>query len=143
MKYEMPALTDEMRNDFIEDLQWAIKDLTERLSLPHEETLSSAALEYQLIVQKIALASLTAEPEDGLFIRGVELSPVKGRRTISQATPMPNGEFHHSCFEMYTAPPVPAMKLPQYVDSSNIPFAANGWNACIDEFKRLNGVKDD
>lgn len=36
------------------------------------------------------------------------------------------------------APPAPVLRLPEEADTSNLPFAAMGWNACLAEVKRLN-----
>lgn len=39
---------------------------------------------------------------------------------------------------LYAAPPAPVLRLPEEADTSNLPFAAMGWNACLAEVKRLN-----
>lgn len=53
---------------------------------------------------KLALAGMEAEPVPGLFIKCTNIEPRPGEVTITQATPMPNGEYHDSCFQLYTAP---------------------------------------
>lgn len=58
-------------------------------------------------VFRIALESLTAEPVPGLFIKCTNISPRPGEVTITQATPMADGKYHDSCFQLYAAPPAP------------------------------------
>lgn len=54
---------------------------------------------------RIALASLEAEPVPGLFIKCTNIEPRPGEVTIAQATPMADGKYHESCFQLYAAPP--------------------------------------
>lgn len=58
---------------------------------------------------EISLAALNAEPVPGLFIKCTEIEPCPGKETIAQATPMADGSYHKSCFQLYTAPPAPIM----------------------------------
>lgn len=67
-------------------------------------------IEMDLRLAEIALASLEAEPVPGLFIKCTNISPRPGEVTITQATPMADGKYHDSCFQLYTAPPAPVVR---------------------------------
>ncbi|EFG0142874.1 hypothetical protein BLY22_002508 [Escherichia coli] len=73
-----------------------------------EEEIVGRVNSYEIMeLARIALASLEAEAVPGLFIKCTEIEPCPGKVTITQATPMPDGKYHESCFKLYAAPPAP------------------------------------
>lgn len=128
MTNTMPMLTDKQREEAITRCEYLLTALT------------PGGTDY-LTVQ-IALASLTAEPfawHHGDITEDY-LSNLSSVKTGSNVMPL------------YTAPPVPAMKLPEKVscdgfnpkewgEARNL-GQCEGWNACIYESKRLNGVTE-
>ena len=97
---------------------------------------------YSLI--EIALTSLTAEKKT---VRPFGLPQITGAGCWVEC------ECHEDgAVDFYTAPPVPVIKLPEkcslsglndkYFDEAVSLAESKGWNNCIDEIKRLKGIKD-
>ncbi|MBZ6385093.1 hypothetical protein [Pantoea piersonii] len=86
----------------------------------------------QLQVMKIALAALTAEPVG--YIHNF-LGPDQSGSIFAE-------ENRHYGRAVYTAPPAPALRLPDSIslsgDMDEVYVAA--WNDCISEVKRLNAT---
>lgn len=65
-KQSMPELTAQQKDDLIWDLNAAIEDISAELSYENESTIAGSirlsGLYFQLIVSRIALAALTAQP---------------------------------------------------------------------------------
>ena len=82
---------------------------------------------------KIALASLTAEPDLYRDSQGCFVTKRKGEKLIKA------GELFKP---LYTTPPAPALRLPDSIslsgDMDEVYVAA--WNDCISEVKRLNAT---
>lgn len=112
-EHTMPMLTDSDREELIKQANHLM------ISSPFHA------------VAQISLAALTAEKYG--YVHNVS--------QLSEGKVFKEENRHYGkC--VYTAPPVPALKLPEEADESNLPFAAMSWNACIAEVKRLNGVTE-
>lgn len=129
MKYEMPALNDEQRNIQIERCR-AIIDMAARKIINEYD-------EADVINAQIALAALTVEPNAYKW-EGKKT----GKTCFDGIKPLAV-----TSYPLYTAPPVPVLKLPGITELINIseylPAVRDVtlWDACISEVKRLNGVK--
>lgn len=131
----MIALTQEKREELIESAKNIIAHddwLWERFSDIH----ASSDTVYLI---KIALASLTAKPVAYLSKNDVYSSE---NHILARNSPI------HACtLPVYDEPPVPEIKLPEEVEISSLVspacdkwHQADGWNMCLAEIKRLNGL---
>lgn len=134
MNNTMPMLTDSEREGLIEVARNELKYWDD-------------GGHYKELV-KIALAALTAKPVGTIRIemdwnshRNVATLDMRADLVVAD---MANGD------SLYTAPPVPALNLPDEVIESDSPVWyradnatswANGFNAALDKIKALNGVK--
>lgn len=128
MQYDMPAMTEEQR-------QQAIKDFTFRAV--------NTDCDVSLLAYQIALAVLMAEPV--AYTDDEELEDLSKHTFANMFTPRKEYKTDPSWIPLYTAPTASALKLPEYADSVNAhcdtEIAHNvGWNACINAVKQLNGV---
>jgi len=122
MTNTMPVLTDEQRQELIDEIDYNRKNCF----------LSSKT---ELLMQ-IAEAALTAPAVADV----VSWNHPNEERTCS----VDLRDFHLQPGKLYAAPPVPTLKLPDELLWSyhdNISQAeCESWNNCIAETKRLNGV---
>lgn len=96
---------------------------------------------------EIALASLTAEVAFGVI---KSVNPDSGNINIHYQPGGINNIDPDYVAEMemvevdrlYAAPPVPVIKLPDEFDDWSEKYTdyEHGWNTCLDEVKRLNGL---
>lgn len=151
VKYEMPALTDEQRESQIKYLIGAIDAID-----PDCAQGWTINAQYRLPFQ-IALAALTAEtfaygisdPDGGAYFSECCIDS-DGAVISDEVCALNDGETDvpdgYKVVRLYTAPPVPALKLPDEADSSDgndvTAWVDEGWNNCLAEVKRLNGVTD-
>lgn len=119
-KYEMPAVTEEQRQELIELCEAVLAGHVQYGGDSNEED-----------IYKIALAALTAEKR--LTVSVVQKNERLKGFNFEGYDSLPAGEH-----EFYTAPPAPVFRLPDEADTSHLPFAAMAWNACLAEVKRLN-----
>lgn len=129
-KNEMPALTDEQRKELIEFAQ-------------NEFHYWNDGGPYQQLIQ-IALASLEANPEELPSI----FDSFKAETDWQKGFLAGQKEYLDDLAEigpLYSAPPVPALKLPAEIklhgDMDEV--AVYHWNAAIAEVKKLNGVTNE
>lgn len=123
MNNTMPMLTDSERLGHIERCEKHIKWMKEFAFNRYND---HEAIQQEIDIYQIALAALTAEAElevsDGDVLDGL----------------FPAGTL------FFTAPPVPALKLPDEMTHSYHDKYAQAtcliWNNCLAEVKRLNGV---
>ncbi|MBS0895601.1 hypothetical protein JK211_16540 [Tatumella sp. JGM130] len=91
---------------------------------------------------EIALASLTAEPTYSRY----RLTPKGSNPETEPSSWFPGdgkafGKSHDvEVNYLFTAPPVPVIKFPEYQKLLDHPVVKSRWNQCIDEVKRLNGL---
>lgn len=99
------------------------KELMSRIIplLSREDELKQAAMDYayrwckaqdKLEKAEADLAALAAQNPVGMFMPGVEISPVKGRISYSQVFPDENGVVHESCIELFTRAAPAAVVVP-------------------------------
>lgn len=120
-----PAITEAQRQELIDWAKGYI-DAAERYTANNPADRSGKAY---LELLQIALAAMTAKPV-GVAERNIDTS----REYYELISDSP--DLHR--MEVYTAAPVPVLRLPDEADTSNLPFAAMAWNACLAEVKRLN-----
>ncbi|MDH2121919.1 hypothetical protein N5J75_01675 [Pantoea brenneri] len=126
IKYEMPVVTESQKETLI---AYCIS----RIEQSAEYSRVGLAL-------RVALAALTAEPIEHLTWHEGCRAPDDCEIYTAVAKKGGMSDDGSDAFPVYMVPPVPEIKLPAEADSSNLPFAAMSWNACLDEVKRLNGV---
>ncbi|GAA0517607.1 hypothetical protein GCM10009414_29030 [Tatumella terrea] len=145
----MKPITEQRRQELIADCEKEIEHA--------EKLLLSAGLaigwrkvhENNLLKHQIALASLTAAPE----VSEIEsVHPENGntiihlrRGGLKNISPEDIAEYEMIETEkFYTAPPVPVIKLPDEIEGiEHSEYGAgkkDGWNLCLDEIKRRNGL---
>lgn len=160
MKYEMPALTDEQREQLIKFGESVLEQF---------ESDNYKFTNHEFLV-RIALASMTAEPiheacyrtyypdtEDESHRPHSESGELCARRIAGELGGYVEKVIHIADGEnAYTAPPVPALKLPEgkpdwesedgqdidYMEPSDVYAMGkdDGFNNCLAEVKRLNGL---
>ena len=147
----MKPITEQRRQELIADREYEIRHLKEhidRLSR-HHVNFDLSKYESQLERQQIALASLTAAPE----VSEIEsVHPENGntiiylrRGGLKNISPEDIAEYEMIETEkFYTTPPVPVIKLPDEIEGiEHSEYGAgkkDGWNLCLDEIKRRNGL---
>lgn len=107
--------------------------------------------QYMVDLMEIALASLVAD----VFMRGISDPDGKayfseycvdddGSGVSDEVCALNDGETDvdggYQAVKLYTAPPVPVIKLPEYQKLLTHPAVKSRWNECIDEMKHLNGL---
>ncbi|MDI6637076.1 hypothetical protein [Pantoea dispersa] len=130
----LPAMAEEQRQELIELCEAVISSLSQY----GEHT----SLECN--VYRIALAALTADTSK---LAELAAKVRKVRENAADFDGDRRGMWEHQEEQeqllleeavKYTAPAAPVLRLPDEADTSNLPFAAMAWNACLAEVKRLN-----
>ena len=131
----MKPITEEQRQQLIALARIEIS----RWKLPPDK-------QYMVDLMEIALASLTAEKvmcSDEIYsaIEGIQNRHYyeAGRYGVLKRH---SGIGEDGMSPVYTVPPVPVIKLPEYQKLLAHPAVKSRWNECIDEVKRLNGLED-
>ena len=142
----MILLTQQKRNELIAELKERISSFNTLQSQSFTHSSIKKGLQDDILIHKIALERLTAEPIGTISeIREVFLS----------GGSVGNSEFRGSLatgltaediidWDVFAVSPVPEIKLPEKLSSYDmLPIAGeDAWNNCIDEIKRLNGLED-
>ncbi|WP_241622725.1 hypothetical protein [Rosenbergiella australiborealis] len=124
----MIALTQEKREELISDCKILIREVEKAIAkFPDDAQLKSI-----LTRQELALASLTT----AAVLHAVD-SDVEDKIYTALCN-----EHEVGAYPLYTAPPVPEIKLPPEFNESHDSFNEfrRGWNGAISEVKRTNGL---
>ena len=131
----MKPITEQRRQELIADCEKEIEHA--------EKLLLSAGLaigwqkvhENNLLKHQIVLASLNAKSKVTLF---------SDERDYDQYSFEVNERIPDGVHELYTTPPVPVVDLPDEIEglehSEYGSGKKDGWNLCLDEIKRRNGL---
>ena len=128
----MKPITEEQCQALIEHCKGEVAHLTKCIEAYPE----SPVVNMDLALREIALASLTADPVVTLYSDDRD----EYQYTFELETSVPDG-IHL----LYTAPSVPVIKFPEMKDYAE-PHTqyreglVDGYNRCIAEIKRLNGL---
>lgn len=144
--------TEEQRQGLIADCKISISNLKEALRCAEINGWKQAAAESMssLLRQQIALAALTAEPVAYSYLCAAyeTCDGFTGWSHEFSLEPPPQWMLEtgkvKNLRKLYTTPPAPVMKLPEYASNMDAEYDTEiahnvGWNACIDNIKRLNG----
>ena len=158
----MISLTQEKREELIAHNTEKLKGLKQWVKQTAFESVSEE-LELDIQSTEIALASLTAN----VFAHGISASDGKvyldetccidydGQWVSDEVTALNDGvtdlEGGYRVVPLFTAPPVPEIKIVDKKDRMNpahctaeiyLQGKSDGWNDCLAEIKRLNGLGD-
>ena len=129
----MKSITEDYRQQLITDCKKAISDAEIYIaSIGNDPDVESV-----LTRNKIALASLTAEPVGSIMSMTCNAGGLTEARVYMREPGLPD-----ALRDVYTAPPVPVIKLPEkYTDHEDfLTDTEQGYNDAIDEIKHLNGL---
>lgn len=138
--YPMPALTDEQREQLTGRLVYFL-GLIQNLRNSNSQT---EADELDFLIAQISLSAINA----GIFHEGQRCYVNEDDECIHYWVDLSELQYERSSASprriRYTAPPVPALKLPgelTWSHQDNVTQAeVLAWNSCLAEVKRLNGV---
>lgn len=136
----MKPITEQRRQALIERLK-KIASWDETYGPDHNVILPASAAKE---MAEAYIASLTAEPRFQIqkisYNNKVWIDVSSDNEAIASKS---NGYRYR---QLYSAPPVPVIKLPGVADDSSFGglslAKAYGWNACLAEIKRLNGLAE-
>ncbi|WP_241609252.1 hypothetical protein [Rosenbergiella australiborealis] len=140
----MIALTQEKREELIA----CANEIKKMATSTHGYKVGNDAFgRNALMLMEVALASITAQP-----FGYIEEDAVKDRERLFSAQvfadeeDLPSYEFSELSYPLYLAPPVPEIKLPdEHEGIEHTEYHSGkqaGWNECLSEIKRLNGLGD-
>lgn len=134
-----PAMTEERRQELTQHATEEIRLKTEhiaRLEKHMPGQFNTSRYQMDVLTAKIALAALTAEPV--AYTYAEELETLRKGSFADMFTPHEAYKADPLWMPLFTAPTAPVLRLPDEAETTNLPFAAMGWNACLAEVKRLN-----
>ncbi|WP_241583349.1 hypothetical protein [Rosenbergiella epipactidis] len=138
----MIALTQEKREELIAYNSKKLKGLKHSVKqTAFESVRQELELEIEIESMELTLASLTAEPIAHADSKAI-LKMTKRHTRFFTSFPE---RSEAKRVGLFIAPPVPEIKLPETIpsmdqDSEHDTGHTDGWNECLAEIKRLNGL---